>query len=380
MSLTHLDSTPPPRRPGLYERLRPWLDPDGPWLWLIYLPIYGISWFWVSPSARDIYISLGALPIFLVLYVKGHAAVKSGPEGLGWIAGLLVLGFTLGTATTGNWSVIAVYAFALAGAQRPRSLALYTIGSVAIAIVAFSMLAHFHYSLWLTALFFGLIVAVANLFSSELAAKNAALIASQGEVRIMAAAAERERIARDLHDLLGHTLTLVAVKADLAARLVEVDPVRAKTEMQDLQATARVALADIRSAVTGMRRIALGAEVAQARHALAAVDTALAVTGPDASLPALVEETLAMLLREGATNVVRHARASRCEVVIDVEPTEVRFTLSDDGVGGDIHEGNGLSGMRARVAAVGGTLTIKGGEKGRPGTRIEAILPLAVPA
>lgn len=380
MSLTHLDSTPPPRRPGLYDRLRAWLDPDGPWLWLIYLPIYGITWFWVKPSSQDLIISLAALPIFLILYVKGHAAVKAGPEGLGWIAGLLILAFTLGTSTTGNWSVIAVYAFALAGGQRPRSLALYTIAAVAFLIVAFSLLANFHYSLWLIALFFGFVVAVANVFSSELAVKNAALIASQSEVRIMAAAAERERIARDLHDLLGHTLTLVAVKADLAARLVEVDPIRAKAEMQDLQSTARVALADIRSAVTGMRRIALGAEVAQARHALAAVDTTLAVTGPDATLPALVEETLAMLLREGATNVVRHAKASRCEVVIDVEPTEVRFTLTDDGVGGDIREGNGLSGMRARVAAAGGTLAIEGSQKGKPGTRIEAILPLAATA
>ncbi|MFT3809055.1 MAG: sensor histidine kinase [Micropepsaceae bacterium] len=375
MSLVPFNEPGPPR-PGLYERFRVWLDPDGPWLWLIYLPIYGITWFWVKPSSEDLIISLCALPIFLILYVKGHATVKAGPEGLGWIGGILVLAFTLGTSTTGNWSVIAVYAFALAGAQRPRSLAIYTIAGIALAIVAFSLLAHFHYSLWLTALFFGFIVAVANLFSSELAAKNAALIASQSEVRIMAAAAERERIARDLHDLLGHTLTVVAVKADLAARLVDVDPVRAKVEMQDLQSTARTALADIRSAVTGMRRVALGAELAQARNALAAVDTTLAITGPDATLPALVEETLAMLLREGATNVVRHARASRCEVVIDVEPHEVRFTLSDDGVGGAIREGNGLAGMRARVAAVGGTLHVEGGQKGSSGTRIEAVLPI----
>ena len=371
MSLVPLDVETPPR-PGLSGRARVWLDPDGPWLWLIYLPIYGISWFWVTPTSQDIYISLAALPIFLLLYVKGHEAVKKGPEGLGWIAGLLILGFTLGTTTTGNWSVIAVYAFALAGGQRPRSLAMYTIAAVAFVIVAFSLLANFHYSMWLIALFFGFVVAVANVFSSELAVKNAALIASQSEVRIMAAAAERERIARDLHDLLGHTLTVVAVKADLAARLVEVDPARAKIEMQDLQTTARTALADIRSAVTGMRRVALGAELAQARNALAAVDTTLAVTGPDATLPALIEETLAMLLREGATNVVRHAKASRCEVVIDVEPHEVRFTLSDDGVGGAIREGNGLAGMRARVAAAGGTLDIKGGQ----GTRIEAVLPI----
>ncbi len=372
MSLMRLDETPQPRRAGLYQRLRVWLDPDGPWLWLVYLPIYGISWLWVAPSANDLIISAAALPIFLILYVGGHAAAKNGAEAVPWIACLMILAFTLAIATSGNWGVIAVYAFALAGAMRPQRLAVVTVGCIVGAIVAFSLAFNIHSSLWLTALFFGLIVAVANFFSSELSAKNAALLATQGEVRVMAAAAERERIARDLHDLLGHTLTVVAVKADLAARLVEIDPVRAKSEMQDLQATARTALADIRSAVTGMRRVALGAEVAQARNALAAVETTRAVSGPDGVLPALVEETLAMLLREGATNVVRHAHASKCEVVIDVEPDAVRFTLSDDGVGGDIREGNGLAGMRARVAAAGGTLQVRGDK----GTCIEVVLPL----
>ncbi len=258
------------------------------------------------------------------------------------------------------------------GAVRPPRIALMGIAAISAAVAVFSLAAGVPMAMWLSGLFFGLIVAVANYFSAELSTKHAALVASQNEVRQMAAQAERERIARDLHDLLGHTLTVVAVKADLAARLVERDPVRAKAEMEDLQVTARTALADIRSAVTGMRRVALGAELAQARNALAAVDTALAVTGPDGVLPPAIEETIAMLLREGATNVVRHARASRCDVVIDVEPSSVRFTLSDDGVGGDIREGNGLAGMRARVAAARGTLQVTGGN----GTRIEAILPL----
>lgn len=375
MSLMRLDDAPPPRA-SLFERLRAWLDPDEPWLWLVYLPIYGITWLWVAPSANDLIISAAALPVFLVLYIKGHRAAKQGADALPWIACLLVLGFTLGVSTSGNWSVIAVYAFALSGALAPKSLAIATIAACAVAVMTFSLAFGFHYSVWLIALFFGFIVAIANFFSSELRARNAALIASQGEVRVMAAAAERERIARDLHDLLGHTLTVVAVKADLAARLVDLDPARARAEMQDLQVTARTALADIRSAVTGMRRVALGAEVAQARNALAAVETTLAVSGPDAALPALVEETLAMLLREGATNVVRHAHASKCEVVIDVAPEAVHFTLSDDGVGGEIREGNGLAGMRARVAAVGGTLEVKGGN----GMRIEAVLPLPVTA
>lgn len=371
MTLVPFDDAPPPR-PGLYDRVRTWLDPDGPWLWLIYLPLYGITWFWVPPRANDLLISAAAFPIFMILYIGGHYAVKRGPEGLPWIACITILAFTLGISTTGNWGVVTVYGFAMAGALHPRRLALVSIAAISAATIIFGLAFSIHASMWMTALFFGLIVAVANFFSAELSAKNAALIASQGEVRVMAAAAERERIARDLHDLLGHTLTVVAVKADLAARLVEVDPARAKIEMQDLQATARTALADIRSAVTGMRRVVLGAELAQARNALAAVDTTLAINGPDTTLPALIEETLAMLLREGATNVVRHARASHCEVKIDVEPHEVRFTLSDDGVGGPIREGNGLAGMRARVAAVGGTLNVKGGQ----GTRIEAVLPI----
>lgn len=375
MSLTPLPAAPPARQ-AAYERLRNWLNPDGPWLWLVYLPLYAITWLWVAPTERDIVISLAALPVFLLLYGRGHAAVSAGPKGLGWIAGILVLAFTLGATTSGNWGVVAVYAFALAGALKPKPVAVWTVIAIVAAVVIFGLLMHMPLGMWTTALFFGLIVAIANFFSSELSAKNAALIATQNEVRIHAAQAERERIARDLHDLLGHTLTLVAVKADLAARLVERDPERARAEMIELQGTARTALADIRNAVTGMRRVALGAELAQARHALAAVDTMLAVSGPDATLPAPVEETLAMLLREGATNVVRHARASRCDIVIDVDPSSVRFILSDDGVGGDIREGNGLSGMRARVAAAGGTLAVTGGQ----GTRIEAILPLGSPA
>ena len=365
-----IDGTP--REHRLWTRVKAVLAPDGPYLWLVYLPIYGITWFWLKPTAQDLVLTAAALPLFLLLYIKGHAATKHGALALPWIACLMVLGFTLALSTSGNWSVIAVYAFALAGALRPQRLALATLAAIAVSIVAFGVIFQAPLSLTLIALFFGLVVAVANFFSAELTAKNAALEASQNEVRLMAAAAERERIARDLHDLLGHTLTVVAVKADLAARLIEIDPVRAKAEMQDLQATARTALADIRSAVTGMRRVALGAELAQARNALAAVDTALAVTSPDAALPAPVEEALAMLLREGATNVVRHAHASRCDVAIAIDGGDVRFTLADDGVGGPIREGNGLAGMRARVAALGGRLTVTG-EKG---TRIEAVFPL----
>jgi two-component system sensor histidine kinase DesK len=363
-------------RPGLWARTKAVLAPSHPYVWLVYLPLYFIPWFQVQPDLKDIIGSAIGIGVFLVLYVRGHRLVPDDLRSVPYIVAIAIVACVMQVTVLGNPGVLAVYAYALAGAILPVRSATLIVGAMSVALGIFVVLVGGYAWYMGFGIFLGLMVALGNAFSRQIEEKNRQLVAAQGDIRQHAAAAERERIARDLHDLLGHTLTVVAVKADLAARLVDIDPVRAKVEMQDLQATARTALADIRSAVTGMRRIALGAELAQARNALAAVDTTLSVTGPDATLPALVEETLAMLLREGATNVVRHARASKCEVVIDVEPHEVRFILSDDGVGGDIREGNGLSGMRARVAAAGGKLDIKGGQ----GTRIEAVLPLGAAA
>jgi two-component system sensor histidine kinase DesK len=355
---------------GLWPRVKAALSPDGPYLWLVYLPLYGIIWIWSPPSAWDVWIAFAALPVFLVVYLAGHR--HKGSTALIFVAALLALALGLGMVSKGNWSVIAVYAFAIAGAMRPPRLALLGVGLCLVVLCSFSLGFGLPWQVWVMGLFFGVIVAVANFFSAELVAKNAELRRSQEDVRIMAAAAERERIARDLHDLLGHTLTVVAVKSDLAARLIDIDPARAKAEMQDLQQTARTALADIREAVAGMRRVPLSAEVAQARNALAAVDTALSFRAPPQALPPPVEEALAMVLREGATNVVRHARASRCDAAVEIAGNAVRFTLSDDGIGGALREGNGIAGMRARIAALGGTLHLAAGQ----GTRIEVTLPL----
>lgn len=363
-------------QPNWWVRTKAVLAPRNPYVWLIYLPLYFIPWLQVELRVRDVIGSAVGIIVFLALYLRGHRLALDGLRAVPYVAAITVLACALQLSVIGNPGVLAVYAYAIAGSILPARRAGLIVIVMSVMLGVFVAVVGGYAWYMGFGIFLGIMVALANAFASEIEEKNRLLLAAQGDIRIHAAAAERERIARDLHDLLGHTLTVVAVKADLAARLVEIDPLRAKAEMQDLQATARTALSDIRNAVSGMRRIALGSELAQARNALAAVDTTLAVTGPDAALPALVEETLAMLLREGATNVVRHARASRCDVVIDVDPQTVRFTLSDDGVGGEIREGNGLAGMRARVAAAGGTFDVNG----QGGTRIEAVLPLGEPA
>jgi two-component system sensor histidine kinase DesK len=179
---------------------------------------------------------------------------------------------------------------------------------------------------------------------------------------------ERERVARDVHDVLGHSLTALSVKAELAARLIDIDPARAKQELESIQATARQALAEVRATVGGLRAGNLEAELAAAPRVLADVGITTTVDGTVADTDPRHRALLAWVLREAVTNVVRHSRAR--SVVIELGPAGIAVT--DDGGGCDGAEGNGLRGMRERVTGVGGTLDVRPAD---PGTRVEVVLP-----
>ena len=186
--------------------------------------------------------------------------------------------------------------------------------------------------------------------------------------RTHALVAERERVARDVHDVLGHSLTALSVKAELAARLVDLDPQRAKAELESIQATARQALAEVRATVGGLRAGNLEAELAAAPRVLADADISVTVVGDVADTDPRHRALMAWVLRESVTNVVRHARAR--SVVIELGPDGIAVT--DDGGGCTGAEGNGLRGMRERVSGAGGTLDVT---PGTPGTRVRVALP-----
>lgn len=179
---------------------------------------------------------------------------------------------------------------------------------------------------------------------------------------------ERERVARDVHDVLGHSLTALSVKAELAARLVDVDPARAKAELESIQDTARQALAEVRATVGGLRAGNLEAELATLPRVLDDAGIATTVDGTVADTDPRHRALLAWVLRESVTNVVRHARARSVTIELGLRG----IAVTDDGAGCAGTEGNGLRGMRERVAGAGGTLEIKAAA---PGTRVEVRLP-----
>lgn len=199
-----------------------------------------------------------------------------------------------------------------------------------------------------------------------------ALRTEQARTTVLAVAAERERIARDLHDILGHSLTTIAVKADLARRLVERDPARAASEMAEVGHVARQALADVRATTAGMREVRLATEIASARAVLAAAGITASASSAVEATDDAASEVLGYVVREAVTNVVRHAGASTC--TIEADGRGVRIV--DDGHGFSGRPGNGLAGLTRRVGEAGGELTV---ESSASGTVVTAILPAGHP-
>ncbi|AWN21890.1 sensor histidine kinase [Deinococcus irradiatisoli] len=195
----------------------------------------------------------------------------------------------------------------------------------------------------------------------------------QREKEKLAADAERERIARDLHDLLGHTLSVIVLKSELASKLAEKHPARAAEEIREVERISREALSEVRAAVQGYRSSGLSAELARSKVALDAAGVRLILERAPLELPPATEAGMSMVLREAVTNVVRHARARTCTVSIEQRGAVYVLSVQDDGSGLAGPEGSGLTGMRERVRALGGELRRECGN----GTRLSAEFPLA---
>jgi two-component system, NarL family, sensor histidine kinase DesK len=211
----------------------------------------------------------------------------------------------------------------------------------------------------------------------RIARTNRELQQTREELARLAVSEERLRIARDLHDLLGHSLSVISLKSELAHRLVQHEPERAAAELRDIQAVTRDALAGVREAVRGYRRPSLAQELEGAQAALraAGIDCELGESGVE--LPADVEAVFAWAVREGATNVIRHSGAHRCAIRVDADRDRAAVEIDDDGTGSAVgaEPGSGLSGLRERAQRLRGEL--EAGARPGGGYRLRLSVPLA---
>ncbi|MGR7000693.1 sensor histidine kinase [Yinghuangia aomiensis] len=332
---------------------------------------------------------VGFVATYLALVMRNIARSNPALRVLGPLVGLAVLAVVLPTAFGSAWLVLFVYVAVACGAVLPGKLALWAVvGSTAV-LVTVGVLGSpesrdFVPALMIPALLGGFaMVGVRHMVRTTTALREA-----RATVAHLAANEERLRMARDLHDLLGHSLSLITLKSELAGRMLPDRPDKAAKEVADINTVGRQALADVRAAVTGYRRPTLTGELAGARTALAAAGVVASLPAEDASAPGTdapapeTEAALAWALREAVTNVVRHSGASRCAVSLVERQTldGLRFelTVEDDGKGGPAAFGNGLTGIAERLAAVDGTLDVRPGPRG--GFALVARVPVVSPA
>ncbi|MBL0164175.1 MAG: sensor histidine kinase [Xanthomonadales bacterium] len=323
--------------------------------------------------------TLLSIAIFLPLYFKAYRSRGLKGE-IACALGMAALGYGLFPVNVYSNTYL-IYAGAFAAFIKADLLHKF-IGVMVMLAVYLLELLYFGAPLFVFALTATIALAVffSNHFYHETARKRAALKLSHDEIRRLAALSERERIGRDLHDLLGHTLSLIALKSELAGKLIDRDIPAARREVDEVTRVARDALSQVRRAVTGIRAAGLAAELASARQLLESDGIAFDYMLGEVEFSAEQETVLALVVREAVTNIQRHAQARKASVVLESRKGELYLRIEDDGRGSSIISGNGLTGMRERVEAIDGRLRIDS-LRGK-GTRIEvgmALAPSAIP-
>ena len=348
---------------------------DANYVWLVYLgALFFQPAFDPTAGLRDWVAVVALIAVFLPLYIAGNRAADD--RHLLLIVGAMAALGLAGSLINGGASVFVIYAAALAAYLEPVRRAVLVIAALVgvlglMVVIAPVPLPSRLIGLGL-ALIFTIVTGAANIFDAERERAERRLRRADEEIERLAALAERERIARDLHDLLGHTLSLIVVKSELAVRLAESEPARATDEMRDVERIGREALGEVRAAVVGYRAQGLRGELVGAQRALAAAGVEATVEADLPALPIAYESALALALRESVTNVVRHAGARHATVRIGVEESSVVLEVIDDGRGGSGPEGAGLTGMRERIDALGGVVQ----RDGDSGTRVRVTLPV----
>jgi two-component system, NarL family, sensor histidine kinase DesK len=355
------------------------------WMWLAYTGFMLIQPL-MEPSRLLWFGTIASLAVFFFIFWRFFYLAESPAAHYVMLVATFVLGLVTFPWNQGG-STFFIYAaaflpFILNSARRVVVLILLECIAILAECAIFNVIAphgpfHIGWPNGYIADFLVVVIGGGNIYFAQQKRADSKLRAALEENVALAAVAERERIARDLHDVLGHTLSVIVLKAELAGRLVSLDPARATAEMSDVEKTARVALAEIREAIGGYRSRGLAAEIDAARRTLDAAGVTLVDEGsPAREVFSPQEETaLALALREAVTNIVRHARATTCRLNFVSQAGQRRLVVEDDGQQGVVCEGNGLRGMRERIESIGGHFSLEQGIAQNHGTRLIIELP-----
>jgi len=341
-----------------------------PYIWLFYFCFFLLNPILNHAGWKEwLATGLGTLA-FLAVYFSFFWIKR--PWNLLNIAAFVVLGVGFAPFNEGACTFfVFAAAFSPYAVETETSALKLLVGVLVVATLEWWLL---HLSGWF--LFYGgglaMVVGCGNIFFAQRERANNRLQKANEEIEHLAKVAERERIARDLHDVLGHTLSVIILKSELARKLIDHDPERAKAEIGDVEQTSREALADVRNTIRGYRGHSLEAELKKAKATLETAGVAVKCESEEVRLTPAQESVVALVVREAVTNVVRHAQARNCRLQLMPVNGNCRIEIQDDGRGGGAVEGNGLRGMRERIEALGGTLE----RQNSVGTRLSIEFPL----
>jgi two-component system, NarL family, sensor histidine kinase DesK len=323
---------------------------------------------------RVILPTLISVPVYVYLHLCVYFYDGPGEIRLRYVTAVFALAYVL---APWNMSALGYLIFGF-------FMIVYLVSTRAAATVIGLSIALYMFEMWylganadalISALVPAMTLAIIAIFTAYAHKHQREMRRSQEEITRLATLAERERIGRDLHDLLGHTLSVVVLKSELARKLIDRDIDAARAEIGEVERVARDSLAQVRNAVSGIRSTALSAELLAATALLEAQGLKVKCETENVRLPHDQETVLALSLREAATNVRRHSNARVVTIRVRKEAAAVIMEVADDGRGGRIVPGNGLNGMRERLDTVGGSLTLWPNPAG--GTLLRASVPLA---
>ena len=339
--------------------------------WLLFSVFFFVKFAYVTPPAWEIVLSGAVFAVFLAAYFYAFSNYRR-PSRLR-LPSLLILALGVGMAplNAGANVFFSYPAWFLGRAFSTRTSVLVAFGIAGLVVavtLAFGLDINFFLPAFLLSLALGLMSAATRRAETT----RDALAQSRAEAAHLARIAERERIARDLHDTVGHSLSVIALKSDLATQLASDTAPKAADEMRAINEVARQSLAEIRATLSGYWELSLDAELEALGSSLeqAGIDARIDVESTDVG-PHL-ETALAMCCREAITNVIRHSEATRCTVDIRCDSATAVARIADDGIGMQGETGNGLKGMQQRVEQMGGEVLISDDD----GTVVEVRIPV----